>query len=245
MEHSVRRWSDGRARSPSQRLLAVAALATLSGTASGQAAKPLAPSPPRTPASWKGTVVGVADGDTITVLRNKEPIKVRLHGVDCPEKKQPFGQKAKQFTSDLVFGKNVTVRVVTIDKYRRTVAEVFIGNRSLNAELLRSGMGWWFRKYSPKDERLEALEAVARTHKRGLWSDLHPLAPWAFRHPDQYGFHGNTKSRVLHAPGCPAFKCVHCTTAFPNVEEAKAAGYHPHEACVNKATKAEGKGDAP
>ena len=128
-------------------------------------------------------VVGVADGDTITVLRDKTPVKIRLHGVDAPEKTQAFGQKSKQFTSTLVFGKVVTVKVVTTDKYGRTVAEVMIGDTSLNDELVKAGLAWWYRKYAPRAKMIAFLEEEARQAKRGLWADPSPIAPWDFRQP--------------------------------------------------------------
>ena len=89
---------------------------------------------------WSGKVIGVADGDTITVLREKQPQKIRLYGIDCPEKRQPYGKKAKQFTSDMVFGKTVEVNRIDTDRYGRTVAFVVVENRLLNEEL---GQGWF------------------------------------------------------------------------------------------------------
>ncbi len=86
-------------------------------------------------------MVGVADGDTITVLHNGKGERIRLHGIDCPEKRQAFGKRAKQFTSTLVFGNTVTVQVLDRDRYGRTVAEVLLPDgRSLNRELVRAGL---------------------------------------------------------------------------------------------------------
>jgi endonuclease YncB( thermonuclease family) len=85
--------------------------------------------------AWSGKVVGVADGDTITVLRDRQPQKIRLYGIDCPEKRQPFGKRAKQFTSDMVFGKTVEVNRIDTDRYGRTVAFVAVDERLLNEEL--------------------------------------------------------------------------------------------------------------
>jgi endonuclease YncB( thermonuclease family) len=116
---------------------------------------------------FTGRVVGISDGDTITVLTGA-PIKVRLAGIDCPEKRQPFGQKAKEFISDLAYRTVVTVRVVDRDRYGRSVGEVILmDGKSLNRELVRAGFAWWYRAYS-KDETLGALEAEARAYKRGL-----------------------------------------------------------------------------
>jgi endonuclease YncB( thermonuclease family) len=131
---------------------------------------------------FTGEVVGVSDGDTITVLVNREARKVRLYGIDTPERKQAFGMKAKQFTSSLAFGKNVTVTVMNKDRYGRYVAIVRLDDgRILNRELVRHGYAWWYSSYAPKDKELQALEHEARLHKRELWSDPKPIAPWEFR----------------------------------------------------------------
>jgi endonuclease YncB( thermonuclease family) len=131
--------------------------------------------------TFTGQVVGVTDGDSIKVLRDGKAENIRLSGIDCPEKKQPFGTRAKQFTSQQVFGKKVTVREAGRDRYGRTVAEVILPDgRNLNHELLKAGMAWWFRKYS-KDTVLGDLEAEARTEQRGLWVDPHPVPPWEWR----------------------------------------------------------------
>jgi micrococcal nuclease len=89
---------------------------------------------------FSGRVVAVTDGDTIRVLRNRREVRVRLYGVDAPESKQPFGSRAKQFTSGLVFGKAVTVRVRDVDRYGRTVGEVILPDgRNLNQEIVKAG----------------------------------------------------------------------------------------------------------
>ncbi len=136
--------------------------------------------------SLTGKVVSVADGDTVTVLAGQTPIKVRLHGVDAPEKAQAFGEKAKDFTARLVLGQPVRVEVVGRDKYGRTVGTVQLVSppRCLNEELVKAGLAWWYRQYAPKDQKLAALEEEARKARRGLWAEARPLAPWAFRHPE-------------------------------------------------------------
>ena len=110
-------------------------------------------------ADFTGRVVGVADGDTITVMHNGKGKRIRLHGIDCPEKRQAFGNRAKQFTSKLVFGKTITVQVADRDRYGRTVGEVLLPDgRSLNHELVRAGLAWMSRRET-KDERLGGREA--------------------------------------------------------------------------------------
>ena len=133
--------------------------------------------------AWYGKVVGVADGDTITVLRDKQPQKIRLYGIDCPEKRQPFGNRAKQFTSDMVFGKAVEVDPVDTDRYGRTVAFVVVGNRLLNEELIRSGLAWVYDRYCYDSicDNWKNFQLRARLDKRGLWGDSGEIPPWEFR----------------------------------------------------------------
>src|SRR5215475_413554 len=128
---------------------------------------------------FTGKVVGISDGDTISVLREGKAVKVRLYGVDAPEKAQAFGTQARKFTSDLVFQQTVTVAIQNTDRYGRLVGEVLLpGGRSLNQELVKAGMAWWYRPYAPKDTTLAQLEAEARAAKRGLWVDAQPVPPW-------------------------------------------------------------------
>ena len=138
-------------------------------------------------ADFAGKVVAVADGDTVSVLRDgTNTVKIRLSGIDCPEKKQAFGQKAKQFTSTLAGEKQVQVIEKGQDRYGRTLGEVILEDgRSLNQELVRVGLAWWYKQYAPKDTEMEALEAEARAGKLGLWIDTDtaapPVPPWAYR----------------------------------------------------------------
>ena len=195
--------------------------------------------------TWTGKVVGVADGDTITVLHDRTSQKIRLHGVDAPEKAQPFGDKAKQLTSSLVFGKEVKVEVVTRDKYGRTVGRVYTvsPDRCLEEELVKAGLAWWYRQYDPKNKKLAGLEEEARKARRGLWSDPSPTPPWEWRHGGKAArpatapaagslYHGNSRSRTIHAPGCHDYDCKSCAAGFKTVDEATKAGYRPHQACV-------------
>lgn len=130
---------------------------------------------------FDGKVVGVSDGDTITVLHCGSPIKVRLADIDCPEKKQNFGTVAKQFTSQLVFNKEVHVIDKGKDRYSRTIGEVILPNGiSLNRELVKSGYAWQYKKYS-KDQQINYLEQQARLNRTGLWAVFCAEAPWDYR----------------------------------------------------------------
>lgn len=129
-----------------------------------------------------GQVVGVIDGDTIEVLHNQRPKRVRLYGIDCPEKRQAFGQRAKQATSALVFGKDVTLQTRSKDKYGRPVADVLLPDgTNVNQTLIKEGWCWWYRKYAPADKELARLEGEARDTNRGLWAAPHPVPPWDWR----------------------------------------------------------------
>ena len=131
---------------------------------------------------FTGKVVAISDGDTIRVMHNGVSERIRLWGIDCPEMKQPFGTRAKQFTGDLAFGQVVTVEVRDIDRYKRTVAEIILPDgRNLNQELVRAGLAWWYQRYARRETVLRDLEHEARNAKRGLWSDPNPVAPWDWR----------------------------------------------------------------
>jgi endonuclease YncB( thermonuclease family) len=130
---------------------------------------------------FAGRVVGITDGDTIKVLRADRAETVRLQGVDAPEKRQAYGERARRFAADLAFDRTVVVRATGRDRNGRLLGEVVLPDgRSLNQELVRNGYAWWFRKYSG-DVRLASLEAEARQGRRGLWADQAPQAPWEYR----------------------------------------------------------------
>ena len=114
-------------------------------------------------------------------MRDKDQIEIRLLDIDCPELAQAFGRQAKKQTSDLCFGKSVTVKANGKDRYDRTLAHVILPNgKQLNRELVKAGLAWWYRKYSD-DQSLGKLEADAKKSKRGLWTDVKPVAPWDWR----------------------------------------------------------------
>lgn len=135
----------------------------------------------------QGKVTAVKDGDTIVVLQNRTTYTIRLDGIDCPEKKQAFGQQAKNFVSTQVFGKQVRVEYKQKDRYQRYLGMVYYGkSRSLNQELLKAGLAWHYKQYN-KDAALARLESIARSNKRGLWVDKNPFPPWDFRKAKRKG----------------------------------------------------------
>lgn len=203
----------------------------------------------------QGKVVGVMDGDTIEVMHQGQGERIRLYGVDTPEKRQDFGQRAKQFTSSKVFGKVVDINPNDTDRYGRTVGLVTVDGKYLNEELVAAGMAWVYRSYCKQAfcSRWLQLESRAKNNKIGLWSHPNPIPPWEFRHPQKatshsstssttsataiekgatdYVYHGNTSSHAFHQPGCNAYNCKHCTAVFKTKEEAIVAGYEPCGKC--------------
>ena len=136
----------------------------------------------------EGRVVGVADGDTVTVLDADETQhKIRLSGIDAPEKKQPFGQRAKQSLSDLVFDKSVTIETNKVDKHKRNVGKVLVDGVDANLVQVQRGFAWHYKAYEREQSAIERkvyadAENEARAARRGLWADSEPVPPWEFRH---------------------------------------------------------------
>jgi endonuclease YncB( thermonuclease family) len=130
-----------------------------------------------------GKVVAIKDGDTVIVLDSlNNQITLRLSEVDCPEKNQPFGTKAKQFTSDQIYLKTIKYVITDTDRYGRSIAMIYYDsdNKYLSAEIIKAGMGWHYKRYS-KSRELTELEIDAKKNKRGLWIDSNPVEPSAWR----------------------------------------------------------------
>ncbi len=137
-------------------------------------------------AEYTGKVVGISDGDTLTLLvpdgASFKQIKVRLGEIDTPERKQPYGTRAQQTLSELAFNQQARVVVQDTDRYGRTVGRVYVGSVDVNAELVKQGAAWAYRQYL-KDQSLLALEAEAKAAKRGLWGlpEAERCPPWDWR----------------------------------------------------------------
>lgn len=135
----------------------------------------------------EGKVVGVADGDTLTVLDDKKTQhKIRLMGIDAPEKGQPFGDASKRSLSDLAFGQLVIVDYNKRDRYGRVIGKVIRNGKDLNVEQVRRGLAWHYKQYQNEqeldDRSLYAQEEyLAQRDRRGLWADKEPVAPWDYR----------------------------------------------------------------
>ena len=130
----------------------------------------------------QGTVIGVTDGDTLTLLVQEQPVRVRLAQIDAPERGQPYGKRAKAALSQLGFGKPARVKVIDVDSYGRSVGEVFVGGVHLNQELVRQGHAWAYTRYARSTAIID-LENEARAAERGLWQlpEADRDAPWEWR----------------------------------------------------------------
>lgn len=127
-----------------------------------------------------GKVISIADGDTFTMLVDTQQIKVRLHGIDCPEKGQDYSLVAKDFLASYIFGKTVHVTKKKTDRYRRTLGIVTVDGANINEKLLEVGLAWHYTKYD-KNEEWARLEQEARANKRGIWQKTDPVPPWEWR----------------------------------------------------------------
>ena len=154
-------------------------------------------------AELTGKVVGVHDGDTLTLLvpdgASFKQVKVRLGEIDTPDSRQPYGERAKQTLSDLAYNKQARVVVQDTDKYGRTVGRIYVGGTNVNAEMVKRGAAWAYRQYL-KDQSLLALEQQAKTAKRGLWAlpEAQRMPPWEWRHG------GSAKAPTAPASSVPA-----------------------------------------
>jgi micrococcal nuclease len=134
--------------------------------------------------AWEGKVIAIDRGDTIQVMKDIGKVEtVRLYGIGSPGTPQPFAETARLYTLKRILGKIVRVDPIITDPYHRVIAWVYIGGESLNKELLRKGMAWWYRKYLPFENELSELEEQARKEKVGLWAHPSPIPPWEFHRP--------------------------------------------------------------
>lgn len=168
----------------------------------------------------EGKVVGVLDGDSLEILVDKRPVMVRLHAIDAPEWDQKRGKEAKKALSQLAFGKQAVVEVKGLDNNERTLGRVKVGKVELNAEMLKQGWAWHFKRFD-QDEQLAELETEARKAKRGLWADQQPEPPWEYRDRKKAAEAGekskpaddahekywlNVSSNVRHNSGCEHYQ---------------------------------------
>ena len=159
-----------------------------------------------------GKVIGVLDGDTVEMLdASKTTHRIRLAGIDAPEKAQPFGQRAKEHLSDLVFGKQVVAQAGKSDRYGRTVGKVMVTGVDANLEQVKTGFAWHYKQYaseqSVSDRALySSAEEEARSTRVGLWRDPKPMPPWEWRHGGK-----DQPTAISLASGCSCGSESQCT----------------------------------
>ena len=139
---------------------------------------------PLTAHGWMAKVVSVTDGDTIKVFNaEKGQVKIRLYGIDTPEKAQPYGKAAGKYLASLIAGATVEVETVTTDRYGRTVGIVWDGETNVNQQMVTAGYAWVYRKYCDRDFCADwlQLEDKARSSRIGLWQEPSPIPPWEWR----------------------------------------------------------------
>ncbi|EMA5188355.1 thermonuclease family protein [Salmonella enterica] len=133
-------------------------------------------------AEIQGKVIRVLDGDTIEVLQNKTPVRIRLANIDAPEKKQAFGRWSTNQLKGLVSVLPVRVTYTQTDRYGRIIGRVFtMDGTEASRFMVQAGAAWVYGRYNT-DEALPALQREAQMQKRGLWADTHPVPPWEWRH---------------------------------------------------------------
>jgi endonuclease YncB( thermonuclease family) len=138
-------------------------------------------------AELKGEIVGVTDGDTVTLLdAHNQQVKIRLAGIDAPERKQPYGEKAKLVLSEMVYRQQVLIEWFKVDRYGRVIGKIISAGNDTNLEMIRAGLAWHYKKYA--SEQLQAdresyarAETEARLATKGLWTENNPVPPWDWR----------------------------------------------------------------
>ncbi|SUA67700.1 thermonuclease family protein [Oligella urethralis] len=135
-------------------------------------------------AEWiQGKVVGVSDGDTVTVLdAGKQRYRIRLDQIDAPESKQPFGTASKRALSDLIFNRQVKVQLHGKDRYKRYLGTIYVGSTNINLQMVRNGHAWAYQRYL-RDKAYQSAEKQAQAEHRGLWSQRNAVPPWEWRNP--------------------------------------------------------------
>lgn len=192
--------------------------------------------------SFDARVTNVSDGDTVDVIRAGEriPIRVRLEGIDAPERGESLSERARTFARVLLFDQQVRVAGRDVDRYGRLVARLVVRNRDASVELVSAGLACHYTYYS-SDPVLAKAQAEARLAARGFWAADVPKPRCAAGSPPRSpapivtaraAFHGNTSSHLYHAASCRNYTCRTCTRVFASEAEAKAAGFKPARDCL-------------
>lgn len=138
-----------------------------------------------------GRIIGVSDGDTLTLLDARQvPHKIRLSGIDAPEKKQDFGEKSKTQLSSMQYNRPAQADCRKTDRYQRKICVVFVDGRDVGLEQINAGMAWWYQQYAKEQTQrarmdYEHAEFQAKLHRNGLWRGKNPVPPWEWRRSDR------------------------------------------------------------
>ena len=133
-----------------------------------------------------GLVVGITDGDTLTLLVDRQEHKVRVAGIDAPEKRQAWGEKSKTNLSRLAFNQQAVAECPKVDRYGRKICKVMVASKDVGLAQVQDGLAWWYRKYANEQSvedrgAYENAELMAKLKRLGLWADTNPAPPWDFR----------------------------------------------------------------
>lgn len=194
-------------------------------------------------ATHTGKVVSITDGDTLQLRTADETIKIRLVGIDAPEKSQAFGMAAKKRLSELTFGKQASVIVISKDLYGRSLGVVVVDGVDANLQIVRDGLAWHYKAYS-KDKSLAAAELAARKERLGIWSDsATPIPPWDFRRlPKRTGAARSTPPSHLSSSSTKAnAELSHWLNTPSNTRHNSSCRWHANTKQGRKCTADEGK----
>lgn len=185
-------------------------------------------------ATIEGVVLSVVDGDTFDMVLNdsKRTIRIRVFGIDAPERGEPFSSVAARRARVLLLDQRVSVTGRDVDQYDRLVATVVSGGQDIGTTMLSAGLACHFTKYS-NDTSLAATEAAARRNGAGFWAASASKPACTRQQRSVVGpFRGNFQSRVYHASTCPNYKCKNCTQVFQTEIAAREAGFRPAGDCI-------------
>ena len=193
-------------------------------------------------ASFEAKVVSIIDGDTIDVVAaaHRRTMRIRLEGIDAPERGEPFNDVATRSARVFLFNKNVRINGRDVDRYGRLVARVSVQGEDASLELVRAGLACHYTKYSG-DQVLARAEADARRDGKGFWAPgaqkpgcSTALSLAALPKVSNSPFHGNISSRVYHSPSCKNYNCQNCVRIFHSEADARADGFRPAGDCLRR-----------
>ncbi len=185
-----------------------------------------------------GKVIKITDGDTVTVMTtDHSKYKIRLSGIDAPERKQPFGKKSKQMLSRFIGKKMITAKCTGKDRYKRHICTIYLNGNDINAEMVANGGAWVYRKHY-KGSYYYTLENQAKVKKLGLWrtSEAQAIPPWQWRHRKVKSTYYSTdtsvpvklsRSGICHAVGSTYYNRVKRFTAYNTLKECLRYGRLP------------------